>query len=109
MSNSVGERRPLHQLHHQRTDAIGLFQAVDDGNVRVIQRRQRLGFALEAGQPIGIVRKGVGEDFDRDLATKVSVGGALDLAHAAHSDLGGDFIRAEAGAGSQSHGKWLRL
>ena len=28
-----------------------------------------------------------------------SVGGPIHLPHAAHADLGGDFIRAEAGAG----------
>ena len=55
------------------------------------------------------MRKGVGEDLDRDLPTKVGIGGAPDLAHAAHPDLGSDLIRAEAGASSQSHGKWLRL
>ena len=75
----------------------------------MIQRRQRLGFALEARQPLGIVREGVGQDLDRDLPTQVGVGGAIHLAHAAHADLGSDLIRAEAGASSQSHGKWLRL
>ena len=58
---------------------------------------------------VGIVREGVRQHLDRDLATEVGVRGAPHLAHAAHADLGGDFIGAEAGASSQSHGKWLRL
>jgi hypothetical protein len=45
----------------------------------------------------------------RDLATKVGIGSAPHLAHAAHSDLGSDLIRAEAGASRESHGKWPRL
>ena len=77
LSNSVGERLPLHQLHHQRTDAVRLFQAVDLRDVRMVQRRQCLGFTLEAGQPLGIVRNGVGEDFDRDLPTQVGIRGAI--------------------------------
>ena len=60
LCNSVGERRPLDQLHHERTDAVGLLQAVDLRDVRMIQRRQRLGFALEARQPLGICAKASG-------------------------------------------------
>ena len=32
----------------------GLVQAVDRGDVRVVQRGQQLGLALEAGQPLGV-------------------------------------------------------
>jgi hypothetical protein len=42
------------QLHHERRDRPRLFQAVDVGDVWVIQRRQRLGLALEPRQPFGI-------------------------------------------------------
>ena len=33
--------------------------------------------------------------------SRVDRAGAVDLAHPAHADLGGDFVRAEAGTGSQ--------
>ena len=64
---------------------------------------------FEACQPVGILRKGVRQNLDRNLATKVDIGGAPDFSHSAHANLGGDFIRAEAGASSEGHGKWLRL
>ena len=32
----------------------GSLEAVDRGDVRMIQRRKRLGFALEPGEPVGI-------------------------------------------------------
>jgi hypothetical protein len=72
-------------------------------------RRQCLGFALEACQPLGIVRKGVRQHLDRDLAPEARIRGAIDLPHATHADLGGDLIRAETGARSQRHGRWPRL
>ena len=37
-------------------------------DVRMIQRRQHFGFTLEARQAIGIVREGVGQHLDRDVA-----------------------------------------
>ena len=37
LCNSVGERRPFHELHDKGADAIGLFQAVNDGDIRVVQ------------------------------------------------------------------------
>ena len=51
------ERRPLDQLQHQRADAVRLFEAVDRRDVRMIQRREHLRLALEAGEAIGIVRE----------------------------------------------------
>jgi hypothetical protein len=49
------------------------------------------------------------QDFDRDVALELRVPRAIHLAHAAHPDLGSDFMWPEAGASSESHGKWLRL
>ena len=35
--DTVGERRPLDQFHHERTDTVGLLQAVDLRDVRMVQ------------------------------------------------------------------------
>ena len=37
----------------------------------------------------------------RDVAIELGVARAIDLAHAAFADLGGDFVDAEAGAGGE--------
>ena len=71
------------------------------GDVRMIQRRERLRFALEAGQAIGISRERVGQDLDRDVAIQLRVARAIHLAHAAGADRRGDLVGAEAGAGSE--------
>ena len=46
----------LDELHHERGDAAAFFEAVDRGDVRMIQRGEHFRFALEAREPIGIGR-----------------------------------------------------
>ena len=53
----IGERRAFDQLHHQRAHAVGVFEAVDVRDVRMVQRREHLRFALEAREALGIVRR----------------------------------------------------
>ncbi len=54
---ALRERLAFHQLHHQRTRAARILDAVDVGDVRVIQRSERLRFALEAHHAIGVARE----------------------------------------------------
>ena len=91
----------LDQFHDERAHAAGFLEAVDVRDVRMVQRRERLRFAREPREPIGIVRERVGQDLERDVAIQLRVAGAIHLAHAAFADLGGDFVDAEAGAGSE--------
>ena len=44
-SNAIGERWAFDEFHHQRANAIGLFKPIDRGNVRMVERREHLGFA----------------------------------------------------------------
>ncbi len=62
---------------------MGLFEAVDAADVRMVQRRERLRFALKPGEAIGVLRERVGQNLQRDLASERRVAGAIDLAHAA--------------------------
>ena len=109
LRNSVGERWPFDQLHYEPGHTIAFLQAVDDRDVGMIQRREDFGFALEPHQPLCVCRNGLRQDLDRDLPLQVLVSGAIHLSHAADTDLGGDFIRAEASANSERHGRWPRL
>jgi hypothetical protein len=45
----------------------------------------------------------LGEDLDRDLAAEPRVLGAVDLAHAAGTERGDDFIGTETRAGRKTH------
>ena len=76
-------------------------EAVDVRDVRMIERREDFRFALEAGEPLGIRRDRGRQDLDGDLALQLRVGRPIHLAHPACADLGGDFVGAEARAGSE--------
>ena len=82
-------------------DAVGFFEPVDAGDVRMIQRGEHFRFALEARESIGITGQRRRQDLDRDLALQPRVGRPIHLPHAALADLGGDFVDAEARAGSE--------
>ena len=93
LRDALRQRRPFHQFHHQRA----LFHAVDRRDVGMIQRRQHLRLAREARHAVGILREGLGQHLDRDVAVELGVGGALDLAHAALAELGSDAVMRDGG------------
>ena len=70
----------------------------------MIQRGEDFGFALKARQPVGIRRKRRRQDLDGDLTFQLRVRRPIDLPHATFADLRGDFVDAEAGAGSEGQG-----
>ena len=49
----------------------------------MIQRRKDFGFALQAGEPIGVGGEQRRQDLDRDLAFQFRVDRTIDLAHPA--------------------------
>ncbi|MEY4634549.1 MAG: hypothetical protein RJA55_347 [Acidobacteriota bacterium] len=69
----------------------------------MIERRQRLGLALEPRQALGVSRERVGQDLDGDLAAERRFGRSPHLPHSAFADRRDDFVDADAGAGSQGH------
>ena len=74
-----------------------------------VEAGEDLRFPLEPGEAIRISGEGVRQDLQRDVAAQLRVGGAIDLAHAAFADEGGDVVVAEAGADGQGHVVvWLR-
>ena len=76
--------------------AAARLEAVDRGDVGVIELGEELRFALEARQALLVLGEGGRQDLDRHLALQARVGGAIDLAHAALAELGGDLVGAEA-------------
>jgi hypothetical protein len=74
-----------------------------------VQRCEDFGFTLKTGETLAIEREGVRQYLNCDSPFQVGVGRAIYLAHATNADLGGDFVRAESGAGSQSHAIRLEL
>ncbi len=86
-------------------DTVVVLEPVDLRNVWMVERREHLGLALEAGEPVGVLRERGWQDLQRDIAMETGVAGAIDLAHSARADWDDDFIRAEASAGRKGHGR----
>ena len=65
LPSSPGDDRALDQFHDQRTDATGVFEAVDRGDVGVVQQGEDLRIAAEPREAIQIVHDGGRQDFGR--------------------------------------------
>lgn len=61
----------------------------------MVQRRERLGFTLEAREAIGVAGERVGQDLERDIAIQLRIARAKHLAHAAFAELVEDAIGPE--------------
>ena len=98
-----GQILPLDELHDECDDSVALLEAVDVRDVRMVQRRQRPGFAVEARAPVGVEGEGLGQDLDRDVPTQFRVRCAIDLAHTAGAERRADCVRTEARARGKCH------
>ena len=104
----IRERRPVDQLQHERLPAAqrcpcrpstlvgALFDAVDGGDVRVIERREYLGLARESRQPLRIECESFGQYLQRYIASEFRVARAVHLAHPAGTQEADDVVRTDA-------------
>ena len=113
-----GGDRPLHQsftqglaleqLADQKCGSLIGPEVVDGHDVGVGQRGDGLGFALEAGQAVGVFRDLGRQDLDGDDAVEVGVAGLVDLAHASGADDLEDLVVTQTCAGLDIH-RWHSL
>jgi hypothetical protein len=92
---STGRPREVlarHQLKHEKPPGTVLFDAVDGGDVGVVERGDQLGLALEALQALGVGCERLGQKFECDLAPQAGVAGLEYFAHPAGADARGNFI-----------------
>ena len=102
-SASVVARRPVPS---PAPDAVGVFEAVDLRDVRMIERRQDLGFALKRARRSGSAANGAGRTLMATSRFERRVTRAIHLAHAAGAEGGTDLIGAEAGTWRNGHRGW---
>ena len=77
---------------------VRFLQAVNVGDVGVIERGQRYGLALKAGYPVGIAAELRREDFDCNVTLQLRVAGAIHIAHAARTEVHLHFIGSKTPA-----------
>ena len=97
------QRLPVDVFEDQEPRALILFESVDAGDVRMVQRCQELRLAGEAGDVLGIAGQRFGQRLDGDRAAKLGVAGAIHHSHAARAQGRRHFIRTDPGAGGQRH------
>ena len=61
----------LDELEGEEGLPVGLLEAVDGGDVRVVEGGEEVGLALEAREPLGVLRHLGRQDLDRDVAAEV--------------------------------------
>ena len=67
------ERFALDQLHHQRQDAVLPFEAMNRGDVRMVERGEDPRLALESGHTFRVRRERGGQRLQRDVAAQAQV------------------------------------
>ena len=102
----ICQRGALDELEDQALEPLGVFHPVDGGDVLVVERRQKFGFALEPGQTLGISQERFREDLDGDIALQSGIACPIDLSHAARSDERDDFVGPETRPDGQRHVLW---
>jgi hypothetical protein len=81
---------------------------VHGADVQVVQRRNDFGLVCEARLALPVTGQLGWENLDHDRAVESGVASLVDLAPAARTDEGDDFITAEACARREWHGERLR-
>src|SRR5579864_1099920 len=99
------QRFSLEKLHDDEVNAVLLAEIVELANVGMAQLGDGTSLAPEALQSVGTLGEMRGKNLDGDRAIEAGIGGAIDFAHTAGSDLRDDFVRAEFGAGGEGHGQ----
>jgi hypothetical protein len=99
----LGEILSLDELHDEGADTARLLEAVDRGDVGVLQLGEELRFALEARETLGVGGECLGQDLDRDLAPELRVGRPVDDPHPALAERAGDLVGSEAASGRETH------
>jgi hypothetical protein len=78
---------------------------IEDGNdVRVVEVPGDAGFLFESPRPVGVARNGCAQHFDRDLALKLRIAGAIDVAHAASAQRAENLEPTESVTHRDAHG-----
>ena len=110
---TLGQRLAFEILQHQKANRVtseagsgrgpALADVVERADVRMIERRDRARFALEAVAELRIGRELRRQNFDRDRAIEARVARPIDFAHAARANERDDFIDAKLRSSRQGH------
>jgi hypothetical protein len=96
---AIGKCRSLDELHHDGLDTGGDFEAVNRGDVRMVQCGKQSSLSSEACDAIRIVGESRRQHLDGNLAMQSGIERAIDFPHAAGIERAQDAIRSQLGPG----------
>ncbi len=91
------------ELHREESRAVGLVQPEQRRDVGVVECGERLGFALEARQPLGVLAEARRQDLQRDGAIERRVERLPDDTHPALAELLDEAVVQQVRAGFERH------
>src|SRR5215510_10147582 len=85
---------PFDELGHNEAPPLDFADFIDSDDVRMVERRGRARFLLEAPHTFGVARELGGQQLDRNLAAQSSIVREPDFAHPAATQWRQDSISA---------------
>jgi len=103
LRDAIREGGTVHKFQDQRPYTVGLFEAVNVRDMRMIEGGECLCFAFEPRQSLEIPRERLGQDLQRDVTIQPRVARTIHLAHATGSERRQDRVRPERLARRERH------
>lgn len=97
----IAKRFAFQQFHDRIGNGLVRAVVVDSEDVRMGKRGDGSGFALEAGQPFGVIGEQLREDLHGDLTPEARVAGAVHLPHAARAKRCDNLVRPKPAGGCE--------
>ena len=101
--DSIGERLPFQILHDEEVDRVLTTDVVERADVRMIQRRDRARFTVEALATLRVASPRLRQDLDRHRAIQARGARPIYFPHAAPTKGRLNLIWAETGAWTEGH------
>ena len=96
--HALCQREAFDELEDERLAALDVLDAVNAGDVSMIERRKDPGFTLEPAQAVLIERERRREDLDRDVTLEPRIVRPVDFAHPAGAQPADHLVGSDAAA-----------
>ena len=103
--NHFGEGPSFDQLHREERHAVDGLDRMNRDDVRMVERGDGPGLALEALAAFGIECRRVRQHLERDEPVEPRVPRFVDLAHTPAAERGDDLVRPETHACGERHSR----
>ena len=93
--DALGQRLSGDEFHDEELPPAEFLQAMNGCDIGMIQGRQHARFTLESRHAFVVVAEGFGKELDGDTPAQLGVGGLIDVAHPARSQMLCDLVVCE--------------